>query len=336
MPKGTHTRAVDTANGDTWKIRWREPDPNEAAEHEITFVPEEEQVEHTDERAEWRFERDGAWDDKSTDAQVYVDRFVRDAKTHGVRIKWPGTNYEGLTFDAHVENMDDDTGIAELHSIDTRESTWMIPDYNETPRGVKGAGATTRLSASSSSSSTPSRDGADDDESAEGGANDGREDREDGSDAGEGTGDEAFDHEAKPAAKRKRKADGKGSGREAKRARAQTRKKGKCAHGRQRYRCKACGGSSICAHGRQRSTCKECGGASICAHGRRRSTCKECGGASICAHGRERHRCKQCGGAGICAHGRQRNKCKECGGASICAHGRERHRCKECGATTGG
>ena len=80
MPKGTNTRAVDTANGDTWKIRWREPDPNEAAEHEITFVPEEEQVEHTDERAEWRFERDGAWDDKSTDAQVYVDRFVRDAK----------------------------------------------------------------------------------------------------------------------------------------------------------------------------------------------------------------------------------------------------------------
>ena len=32
-----------------------------------------------------------------------------------------------------------------------------------------------------------------------------------------------------------------------------------------------------CAHGRQRSRCKECGGASICAHGRRRSRCKECG-----------------------------------------------------------
>ena len=160
-------------------------------------------------------------------------------------------------------------------------------------------------------------DGAHDDESAEEGAKDEREDREDGSYAGECTNDEAYDDEAKPAAKRKRKAN-KGSGRPAKRARAQTPNGNKCAHGRRRNLCKECGGASICAHGRQRSQCKECGGASICAHGRRRSTCKECGGA------------------GICAHGRRRTECKECGGSSICAHGRRRSTCRECGATKGG
>ena len=31
-----------------------------------------------------------------------------------------------------------------------------------------------------------------------------------------------------------------------------------------------------CEHGRQRSKCKDCGGARICAHGRIRSQCKEC------------------------------------------------------------
>ncbi len=85
-----------------------------------------------------------------------------------------------------------------------------------------------------------------------------------------------------------------------------------------------------CEHGRQRSKCKECGGSEICEHGKRRSTCKDCGGASICEHGRQRSHCKECGGASICEHGRQRSKCKECGGASICEHGRERSKCIIC------
>ena len=46
--------------------------------------------------------------------------------------------------------------------------------------------------------------------------------------------------------------------------------------------------SSICQHGRQRSRCKECGGSSICEHSRVRSKCKECGGSSICNHSRVR------------------------------------------------
>ena len=32
----------------------------------------------------------------------------------------------------------------------------------------------------------------------------------------------------------------------------------KCEHGRQRPRCKGCGGSEICEHGMRRSVCKEC------------------------------------------------------------------------------
>ena len=70
-----------------------------------------------------------------------------------------------------------------------------------------------------------------------------------------------------------------------------------CPHGRQRSKCKECGGGGLCEHGRRRSLCKECGGGSICEHGRRRSLCKECGGGSICEHGRRRYRCKDCGGS---------------------------------------
>ena len=86
--------------------------------------------------------------------------------------------------------------------------------------------------------------------------------------------------------------------------------RGPCEHGvKQRSKCKVC---SACPHGRQRYKCKECGGKGICEHGRVRYHCKECGGGSICEHGRLRYNCKECGGAGICEHGRRRNRCKEC------------------------
>ena len=44
--------------------------------------------------------------------------------------------------------------------------------------------------------------------------------------------------------------------------------------------------AGFCEHGRQRSRCKDCGGSSICTHGRERSKCKDCGGSSICKIGR--------------------------------------------------
>ena len=86
--------------------------------------------------------------------------------------------------------------------------------------------------------------------------------------------------------------------------------KGPCEHGvKYRSNCTVC---SACPHGKQRSRCKECGGSGICEHGRIRSTCKECGGGSICEHGRQRKQCKECGGSQICEHGRVRSKCNVC------------------------
>ncbi len=106
--------------------------------------------------------------------------------------------------------------------------------------------------------------------------------------------------------------------------------KNKCEHGRQRNKCKECGGNQICEHGKQKAQCKDCGGISICEHGRQRCRCKECGGISICEHGRIRITCKDCEGSQICEHGRIRNMCKDCGGNQICEHGRQRSQCKDC------
>jgi len=90
-----------------------------------------------------------------------------------------------------------------------------------------------------------------------------------------------------------------------------------CVHGRQRCRCKICGGGSICPHGRRRTVCKECGGSEFCQHGRRRSICQDCGGGSMCEHGRRRIVCKLCKGSGICEHNRVRRTCKQCLSASL-------------------
>jgi len=46
--------------------------------------------------------------------------------------------------------------------------------------------------------------------------------------------------------------------------------------------------------------------------GRERSKCKECGGSGIYEHDMVVSRCMECGGSGICEHGSRRCKCKEC------------------------
>ena len=107
-----------------------------------------------------------------------------------------------------------------------------------------------------------------------------------------------------------------------------------CEHGRQKSRCKECGGSQICDHGQIISTCKECGGGSICKHGKRKTECKKCGGSRICEHHRIKSKCKECGGGSICEHGKQKSQCKECGGSSICEHHRIKSTCKECGGSS--
>ena len=90
------------------------------------------------------------------------------------------------------------------------------------------------------------------------------------------------------------------------------------------------GALKFCKHGREKSRCKDCGGSSICEHGRRKRECKDCGGSSICEHGRRKWECKDCCGSSICEHGRLMSQCKDCGGSSICEHGRRKSRCKVC------
>jgi hypothetical protein len=106
-----------------------------------------------------------------------------------------------------------------------------------------------------------------------------------------------------------------------------------CEHGTRKVRCKACGGSAFCEHGKQKPQCQECGGSAFCAHGKRKVHCQECGGSAFCAHGKQKARCKECGGSDLCVHGKRKPQCKECGGSAFCEHGRRKERCQECGGS---
>ena len=79
----------------------------------------------------------------------------------------------------------------------------------------------------------------------------------------------------------------------------------------------------VCIHGRQRSKCKECGGGSICEHGLRKSRCKACDGTEICDHNRRKETCKECGGSQICGHNIMKSTCPECDGSMICKSRKE-------------
>lgn len=74
-----------------------------------------------------------------------------------------------------------------------------------------------------------------------------------------------------------------------------------CEHGRQKSRCKDCGGASVCIHGRQKYYCRDCGGSGVCKHGRRKRTCKDCV-VDICDQEKQKLSYKDRGGSGA-------NKC---------------------------
>jgi len=90
-------------------------------------------------------------------------------------------------------------------------------------------------------------------------------------------------------------------------------KKYHCEHGRQKYRCRDCGGSSLCVHGRHKSHCRDCGGISFCVHNRQKSHCRDCGGSSFCVHNRRKSHCRDCGGSSFCVHNRRKSHCRDCG-----------------------
>ena len=107
----------------------------------------------------------------------------------------------------------------------------------------------------------------------------------------------------------------------------------KCIHGRQKSRCRDCGGSEICIHDKFKSTCRECGGGSICIHDKFKSQCRECGGSSICIHNKFKSTCRECGGGSICIHNKRKSQCRDCGGSSICIHNKRKSQCRDCGGS---
>ena len=46
--------------------------------------------------------------------------------------------------------------------------------------------------------------------------------------------------------------------------------------------------------------------------GKDKNKCKECGGSNFCEHGKEKYRCKECGGVSLCIHNIIRLQCFTC------------------------
>jgi hypothetical protein len=108
------------------------------------------------------------------------------------------------------------------------------------------------------------------------------------------------------------------------------RKTYKCEHGREKYECVECKGSTICEHGRRKRTCRDCDGSGRCHHKIDKTTCKECKGSKICEHNKDKSKCVDCGGASICEHNRIKRLCKECNGSGRCEHNIIKWSCKIC------
>ncbi|KAJ3218114.1 hypothetical protein HK099_005189 [Clydaea vesicula] len=86
-----------------------------------------------------------------------------------------------------------------------------------------------------------------------------------------------------------------------------------------------------CKHDKIR--CRECHGFG-CPHGRQRSRCKDCGGSEICIHSKVKYHCKECKGSGICEHGKQKLHCRPCILNSTCKHLIKKRDCNECNHKT--
>jgi hypothetical protein len=107
-----------------------------------------------------------------------------------------------------------------------------------------------------------------------------------------------------------------------------------CVHGKQKVRCKDCGGSAFCSHDKIKARCKDCGGSQICSHGKFKAQCKDCGGSAFCSHGKMKAYCNDCGGSSLCSHGIRKIICIKCEGSQICSHSKIKAQCKDCGGSS--
>jgi hypothetical protein len=107
-----------------------------------------------------------------------------------------------------------------------------------------------------------------------------------------------------------------------------------CEHGKNKYDCRECGGSTFCEHNKRKIYCRECKGSHICEHNKIKTICKECGGSQICIHNKRKSRCKECCGSSICKHQKIKYTCKKCSDSSqFCEHNKRKTYCKECKGT---
>lgn len=106
--------------------------------------------------------------------------------------------------------------------------------------------------------------------------------------------------------------------------------KKKCEHGREKRRCRDCGGQGFCKHNTRKSRCRICGGGEFCEHNKIKTRCITCGGSEMCEHKIRRVLCRICDGSGFCEHDKQKHLCLLCDGASICIHKTRRIICRIC------
>jgi len=106
-----------------------------------------------------------------------------------------------------------------------------------------------------------------------------------------------------------------------------------CEHGKRKYRCIDCSGSSICEHNKIKSRCYYCDGNEICEHQKRKNICKDCNGNQLCIHKKRKNLCIDCNGSQICIHTKQKIQCKECNGSQICIHNKRIIHCMICGGS---
>ena len=105
----------------------------------------------------------------------------------------------------------------------------------------------------------------------------------------------------------------------------------KCEHGKQKHRCRDCGGSSFCEHNKRKTYCETCGGSELCIHKKRKARCRECNGTEICIHKKSKYICRECSdGSAYCEHKKNKRFCKECGGSAYCEHKKLKYRCRDC------
>jgi hypothetical protein len=90
------------------------------------------------------------------------------------------------------------------------------------------------------------------------------------------------------------------------------------------------GGESRCAHGKQRGKCRACRGAQA-GESSTQERQRQAGEQAAVAEQEMRGRASPPTRAEKkCEHNRRKRECKDCGGASICAHYRVRSKCQEC------